>query len=280
MRYLSKIFKYSFLILLLLFIIFPLLYTILSSFKTNMEILANPEGIFPKKFTFDNYIEAWNSNSFPIISMLFNSIWYTVISVAITLIISSMTGYVFARGNFPGKNIIFSIFAALMFVNLGMITMYPNFQVVEFLHLPKSLYVLLLVKCFGIPVANIYLVRGFIKGIPYEIDEAAKIDGCSFPMIFFKIIFPMLMPILATIGMLSFNSSWNDYMTPMIWTMTRPEQRTLIVGIVQLKSTGEAAASWNLMLAGTTVALIPVLIAYAFGNKFFVQGIACGAVKG
>ena len=90
----------------------------------------------------------------------------------------------------------------------------------------------------------------------------------------------MLMPILATIGMLSFNGSWNDYMSPMIWTMTTPEQRTLIVGIVQLKSTGEAAASWNLMLAGTTIALVPVLIAYAFGNRFFVQGIASGAVKG
>ena len=280
MKYVLKISKHLFLILLLLLIMFPLLYTVLSSFKTNTEILANPERLFPQKFTFDNYIEAWNSSSFPVLTMLFNSICYTGISVIITIMISSMTGYVFARGRFPGKNIIFTIFAALMFVSLGTITMYPNFEVIEFLHLPKSLWTLLLVKCFGIPIANIYLVRGFIQGIPYDIDEAAKIDGCSFHMIFFKIIFPMLMPILATIGMLSFNASWNDYMTPMIWTMTRPEQRTLIVGIVQLKTTGEAAASWNLMLAGTTVALIPVLIAYAFGNRFFVQGIASGAVKG
>ena len=91
---------------------------------------------------------------------------------------------------------------------------------------------------------------------------------------------PLLVPILATIAMLSFNSSWNEYLSPMIWTMSNPEQRTLIVGIMQLKSSGEAAASWNLMLAGTVIALLPVLIAYAFLNRFFVQGIVNGAVKG
>lgn len=280
MKYLLKTLKHAFLILILLCVMFPLLYTILSSFKTNTEILAYPDRILPEKFTFDNYIDAWKSNNFPVGLMLFNSVWYTLTSVVITIVFSSMSGYVFARGNFPGKNAIFTVFAALMFVSLGSITMYPNFEVIEFLHLPKSLMTLLLTRCFGIPVANMYLVRGFIAGIPVEIDEAAKIDGCSFQKIFVKIMFPMLMPILATIGMLSFNGSWNDYMSPMIWTMTTPEQRTLIVGIVQLKSTGEAAASWNLMLAGTTIALVPVLIAYAFGNRFFVQGIASGAVKG
>ena len=113
-----------------------------------------------------------------------------------------------------------------------------------------------------------------------ELDEAAKIDGCGFVGIFAKIIFPLLKPILATIAILTFQGSWNDYLSPLIFTMSKPEQRTLIVGIVQLKSTGEAAASWNLMLAGTTIALIPVLIAYIFANRYFVEGIAAGAVKG
>jgi len=280
MKYIFKALKHSYLILLFLLIMFPILYTILSSFKTNAELLAYPGNIFPKEFTVDNYIQAWGSKDFPVLRMFFNSVWYTCVSVFITIMISSMTGYVFARGNFPGKNIIFTVFAALMFVSLGTITMYPNFQVIDFLHLSKSLITLLFTRCFGIPIANMYLVRGFIAGIPREIDEAAKIDGCSFFKIYTKIIFPLLTPILATIAMLSFNSSWNEYMGPMIWTMTKPEQRTLIVGIVQLKSTGAVAASWNLMLAGTTITLIPVLVAYAIGNKFFVQGITSGAVKG
>ena len=90
----------------------------------------------------------------------------------------------------------------------------------------------------------------------------------------------MITPILATIGILAFQGSWNEYLMPMIFTMTRPEQRTLIVGVIALKTSGEAASSWNLMLAGTTIALLPVLVAYAFGSKFFIEGIAAGAVKG
>lgn len=212
--------------------------------------------------------------------MFFNSLWYTLGMVFINVMVSSMGGYVFARGNFKGKNVIFTIFCALLFVNLGSITMYPKFQILELLHIPRSLPGLLFLNCFGIPVANIYLVRGFVNGIPKEIDEAAKIDGCSFGRIYFSIILHLLTPILATIAIMTFNASWNDYLMPLIFTMTKPEQRTLIVGVVSLKTSGEAAASWNLMLAGTTVALIPVLIAYGIGNKYFIEGLATGAVKG
>ena len=129
-------------------------------------------------------------------------------------------------------------------------------------------------------IVQIYLVRGFINSLPKALDESAEIDGCGFFGTFVHIIFPMLKPIIATIGILSFQGSWNEYMMPTLFTLTRPEQRTLIVGVMALKSSGEAASSWNLMLAGTTVALIPVLVAYAIGNKYFVKGIASGSVKG
>lgn len=280
MRKILKNLKYVYLIAILLLILFPLIYIIASSFKTNMELMAFPERIFPEKFTVENYVQAWNSDDFPVFKMLINSIWYTISSVVISVILAAMGGFVFARGNFPGKKLMFGIITALMFVQLGAITMYPNFQVMDWLHIPKSLVTLLLIKCFGIPTANIYLVKGFLSSIPKELDEAAKMDGCSFFGLFRYIIFPLLTPILATIAMLSFNASWNEYLLPMIWTMTKPEQRTLIVGIMQLKSTGAAAANWNLMLAGTIIALLPVLVGYAFCNKFFVQGITNGAVKG
>lgn len=105
-------------------------------------------------------------------------------------------------------------------------------------------------------------------------------DGCSFIGIFFKIILPLMKPILATIAILSFNGSWNDYLLPNIFTLTIPAQRTLIVGLMALKTTGEAASSWNLMLAGASIAMMPVLVAFAFGNRYFVKGVAAGAVKG
>lgn len=271
---------YAFLCVMFILIAFPLLYTILSSFKTNGELLAHPENIIPRSPTLDNYIQAWNSPNFSIKTMLFNSLYYTLGCVAITLISSSLCGYVFARGKFRGKKLIFGIFSALLFVNLGSITMYPYYEILDLLHVDKSLPALLLIKMFGIPVVNIYLVKSFVSGVPFEIDEAAKIDGCSFPRIFVSIILPMITPILATLTLLTFNGSWNEYLMPMIFTMSHPEQRTLIVGVVALKTSGEAAASWNLMLAGTVIALLPVLVMYAFCSKYFIEGIAAGAVKG
>ena len=133
---------------------------------------------------------------------------------------------------------------------------------------------------FSIPVVNIYLIRGFIDALPKELDESARIDGCSFAGTFFRIIMPLLKPVLATIGILTFNTSWNDYITPNIFTATKPEQQTLIVGLMALKNSDGAATNWNLMLAGSVIALIPVLVAYAFGNQYFVSGLASGAVKG
>lgn len=276
----ANICVYAILCLLLVLIAFPLIYVFLASFKSNGELLAHPENIIPRTPTVDNYVQAWNSPNFSVKTMLFNSLWYTLGSVIITLTSSSVCGYVFARGKFRGKNIAFGVITALLFVNLGSITMYPYYEILDFLHIDKSLPALLLIGVFGIPVVNIYLIKSFVGGVPYEIDEAAKIDGCSFPRIFVSIILPMITPILATLALLAFNGSWNSYLSPMIFTMTHPEQRTLIVGVMALKTSGEAAASWNLMLAGTTIAIIPVLIMYCFCSKYFIEGISAGAVKG
>ena len=279
-RALANTFIYAFLLFIFVLIMFPLVYVIASSFKTNSEILAHPEYIFPRVPTFENYILAWNSPDFTVSRMFCYSVYYSLVSTTITLITSSMCGYVFERGHFRGKKLILGTFTALLFVNLGMITMYPTFEVVDFLGIDKSIHTQLILKILSIPVFNFYLVMGYVRTIPKEIDEAARIDGCSFFRIYRSMIIPLITPILATIGILGFNGSWNEYLGPMIWTMGHPEQRTLIVGVVSLKSSGEAASSWNLMLAGTTIALIPVLVAYAFGSKFFIEGIAAGAVKG
>ncbi|MBQ4109941.1 MAG: carbohydrate ABC transporter permease [Clostridia bacterium] len=260
--------------------LFPIIYTVASSFKTNAEILAFPERIFPRNPSFENYITAWNSEDFNIKQMFWNSTYYTVICVFVTLLSSTMAGYVFTRGEFPGKKLIFAVFSATMFISLGTITVYPLFDILTAINLNRSLWGLILVKIFSISIVNIYLSRSFIKTIPTALDEAAIIDGCSFISIFFRIILPMIKPITATIGILAFQSSWNEYLMPSIFTTSVPSQRTLIVGVVALKNSGDGAASWNLMLAGSTVALIPVLIAYAIGNKYFVSGMTAGAVKG
>lgn len=273
------IIKYLILFVALIITLIPLVYAVASSFKTNAEIFAHPERIFPEHFSLDNYITAWNSNNFNIGRMLWNSTYYTVMSLVIILTLSSFTGYVFARADFPGKKVIFAVMSAMMFVSVGTITIYPKFEILNVFGLATSLWGLIAMKFFGCSVVNVYLVRSYIRTLPTALDEAAKIDGCGFLRTFFSIIFPLLKPIIATIGIMTFQGSWNDYLMPTLFTLSRPDQRTLISGIMALKTSGQAAASVNLMLAGVTVAVIPVLIVYAIGNKYFVSGLTAGAVK-
>ena len=275
----ENIVLYLLLSVILVFVIFPLIYTVLASFKTNAEILSNPGGIIPRQFTLDNYIQAWNSEEFNVPVLLKNSTYYTLIITCAVILKGAMCGYVFARAEFPGKKLIFSLFSALLFVHLGTITVYPLFNILNAVHLNRSLWGLIVIKIFSINVVNIYLVKSFVTSLPIGLDEAARIDGCNFIQTFFYIIAPILKPVLATIGILAFKNSWNEYLMPTIFTLGNPNQRTLIAGVVALKSGGAAATSWNLMFAGSAIALVPVLVAYAFGNRYFVSGLASGAIK-
>jgi len=271
---------YFILSVVLLIVIMPLIYTVASSFKTNSEIMADPGRIFPASPTFENYVKAWTSDVFDIKNMLFNSIYYTIVCLAATVLVSTMSGYVFARGEFRGKKFWFAALSMLMFFSLGSVTIYPMMDILNIIHIPKNLHGLVFIRIFSLHIMNIYLVRSYVTSLPKELDESAEIDGCSFAGIFFKIIAPLLKPIMATIGILAFQSSWNDYLMPMIFTLGAPNQRPLVVGLVALSQSGESAANWNLVLAGTTVSLIPVLVAYAFGNRYFLSGLSAGAVKG
>lgn len=279
-NFLLNVLKYTVLILILIFTVFPLIYAFANAFKTNMELMSRPDRIFPIEPTIENFTIAWNSDKFNIPRMLFNSIWYTSVSVAITIIVASVSGYVFARSDFPGKKLIFTLFSSLMFISLGSITVYPLFDILSGIGLNKSLWGLVVVHSFGIPVVNMYLVKGFVQALPKDLDEAATIDGCTFTGIFFRIILPLLKPIVATISILAFNSTWNSYLMPSLFTMSSPEQQTLIVGVIALKNSGEGATSWNLMFAGTAIALVPVIFLFIFGNKYITKGLVTGAVKG
>ena len=279
-KILSRVLIYAVLIAVAVVTIFPVLSIILASFRTNMEIMTVPEKILPAHWSLENYRFAFNSENFHTGRMLFNSTWFSVISVGIVLFTSSVCGYVFARGEFRGKKVIFAVFSSLMFISLGSITIYPTLKILATIHLNKSLFGLIVMQCFGIPVMNMYMVRGFVNALPKELDEAATIDGCSFTGILFRIIFPLLQPVLATLAVLAFNGSWNSYIMPSIFTMTNPKQQTLIVGIMALKNSSESATAWNLLFAATTLAMLPVLIIFLIGNKFITEGIAAGAVKG
>ena len=276
----SNIIIFIFLTLLAFIMLVPVLYAVFGSFKTNMEIMSNPEFFFPRNPTFDNYVQIFQSEEFNAIRMFFNSVIYSAVYVSSSIVFSTMSAYAFARGKFRGKNIWFAIFTALMFINLGSITVYPLFEILGKMHLSASLYSLMILQIFGINTVYIHLLKSYISTLPKELDEAAKLDGCTIFGVLFKIIMPLLKPIIATVTILSFQSSWNDYVMPQIFTASYPLQKTLTVGIVSLKNSGMGATATNLMLSGAVISILPVLIVYCIGNKYFVSGLSAGAVKG
>ena len=259
---------------------FPLLYALLGSFKSNMEIMIDPGALFPKQPSWNNYTTIFRSDGFNVGRLLTNSLIYTIGTVIINVVISSTAGYVFERGVFPGKKIVFAAFSVLLFIKTGGLDIYPKMGLLSKIHMNQGIPALLMIQLFAIPIVNIYLVRSFVRSLPKELDEAAEMDGCSFIGTFFRILLPLLKPILATITILAFQASWNDYLMPTIFTSSKPEQRTLIVGLMALQRSDGGATNWNLMLAGKVIALLPVLVVYTIGNRFFVSGLAAGAVKG
>lgn len=209
-----------------------------------------------------------------------NSVFMSGMIVLGTMITTTIAGYVFERGSFRGKNILFAMVVSSMFVSLGSLTLYPTFVIAKAFGINKSLWGVIIIRVFGLNVTNLFITRSYIRSISKEIDEAAKVDGCSFLGIYTRVIFPLLKPLLATIAILEFRHSWNDYLMPMVFTLSNPDRMPLVVGIMNLKSSGEAASSWNLMLAGSSIALIPMIIVYLMFNRFFIEGLTAGAVKG
>ena len=277
-RNLSAAVIYVILLILTLFILYPVVYTILGSFKENMELLAYGNRLFPKKFVLDNYRLAWKKGNFSRYAM--NSIFMSGSIVIGTIFTTTIAGYVFERGKFKGKDAVFALVVSSMFVSLGSLTLYPTVMVAKAFHINKTLWGVVLIRVFGLNVTNLFITRSYIRSISREIDEAAKVDGCSFFKIYSRVIFPLLKPLIASIAILEFRHSWNDYLMPLVFTLSNPDRMPLIVGIMNLKSGSETASAWNLMLAGSSIALVPMIIVYLFFNRYFIEGLTAGSVKG
>jgi multiple sugar transport system permease protein len=277
-KFTGKFVEYLFLIVLAVLFLYPILYVIFGSFKGNQELVLGGANIFPKKFIFDNYVQAWKAANFS--RFTFNSLFISFGDMVLTLMISSMAGYAFARKNFFAKNFLYNLLIAFMFVNVGSVTLRPLFELAVKMNMNTSLWSVVLISTGGGQATYIFLVRGYMATIPKELDEAAKIDGCGFFTIYRKIIMPVLKPVLATIALLSFRGGWNEYILPLVFTMSKPELQPLTVGVVALRTGTEGAAAWNIMFAGSAISIVPIVIIYIFTSKYFMNGLTVGAVKG
>ncbi|GHV92217.1 sugar ABC transporter permease [Spirochaetia bacterium] len=271
-----NIVSYIFVIVMVILTMYPIFYTVLGSFKTNAELTAGGH-IFPKTWQFQNYVTAFVKGNFARYTM--NSVSVSILAMVVATLTAAMAGFIFARRSFAGKKLLMALYVSMLFVALGSVTLYPMYYLLAFFKLNKSMAGLVLALVGG-QASNVLLVMGFTQSIPRELDEAATIDGCSLYGIFFRIVFPLLKPILAVVALFSFRSAWNDYITTLILSMANQRLKTLTVAVVQLKYSANAAAEWHIMLAGASIAIIPILIVYFFTNKQFIGGLTAGAVKG
>lgn len=268
--------KWIFLGVMVIFTLYPVIYTVLGSLKTNAE-LTQGGGFFPEVWHFENYYKAFVQADF--IRYTLNSVLVSTGVTILAVVTCSLAGFILARKNFIGKKVLMALYLSMMFVSLGSVTLYPIYELLRTLKLEKTIWGLIIALTGG-QATNVFLVMGFTRGIPKELDEAAIIDGCSLYGVYYRIILPLSKPILAVVALFSFRNSWNDYITSLIMTITMPKLQTLTVAVVQLKYSVNAAAEWHIMLAGASIAIIPILIVYLFANKQFIAGLTAGAVKG
>lgn len=268
--------KWVFLAIMIAFTLYPVIYTVLGSLKTNVE-LTQGRGFLPEVWHFENYYQAFVQADFTKYTM--NSVVVSISVTALAVVTCSLAGFILARRNFVGKKILLALYMSMMFVSLGSVTLYPIYELLRTLKINKTILALVIALTGG-QATNVFLVMGFTKGIPKELDEAAIIDGCSIYGVYTRIILPLSKPILAVVALFSFRNAWNDYITSLIMTIAVPKLQTLTVAVVQLKYSVNAAAEWHIMLAGASIAIVPILIVYLFANKQFIAGLTAGAVKG
>lgn len=254
--------------------IYPFIWMVMSSFKTNAEYISSGLSLLPESIMFENYIRAWNVAKFS--TYFFNTVFVTVSVVIIVVAVCSMTGYALGRYKFPGKTLFISTVIATMFMPKGF-TIIPIYVLINALGLNNSLAGVILAEAGGAHVLFILLFTAHFRGLPKELEDAAEIDGCGFLRTFFHVMLPLSKPIIATTAILQFMWAWNAFLIPLVFTLSKPDLRTLGVGMYQF--IGEHSIDWTGMAAGASISLLPVIIVFLVFQRYFVEGIA-GSIKG
>lgn len=253
--------------------VYPFLWMVSASFKTQNEFFASGLNLIPQSLSLENFIRAWNNASFSIYFK--NSIIVTVCTVAIVLLSTSLAGYVLGRYSFIGKGIIMKVFMASITIPL-VFTIIPIYELLKNIGLSQNLLGLILAESGGGHVIFLMLFSSFYASIPKEMEEAATIDGANFVQTYGSVMFPLAKPIMVTVVIMQFIWTWNSFLLPLIITLNNKAIRTLAVGLYALR--GENIVDWTGIAAGASIAILPVICIFIALQKYFVDGIA-GAVK-
>lgn len=254
--------------------IYPFLWMLSASFKSQTEFFEKGLSLIPSSWDSSNFVRAWNVGNFE--KYFFNSVVVTAAVILIVLFITATCGYALGRYSFPGKKIIMFVLGASIFVPLEF-SIIPIFQLIKDLGLMNSLAGVILAESGGGHVLFVLLFASFFSQVPKEIEEAAIVDGCGFMRTFISIILPLSKPIIGSVIIMQFIWTWNSFLLPLVLTLSSPELRTLAVGLYALR--GENIVDWTGIAAGGTIALAPIIIIFLFLQRLFVDGMS-GAVKG
>jgi multiple sugar transport system permease protein len=252
----------------------PFLWMVASSFKSIGEIWTFPPVFLPKEFLWHNYADAWKA--LPFNRFFFNTVFVTVIVTVGQLFTCSLGGFAFARLNFPGRDKLFIGYLATLMIPFPVI-MIPLFITMRYLDWVDNLIALIVPWLFS--AWGTFLMRQFMLGIPKDLEDAAKIEGCSFWGLYWRIIMPLCKPVLATLGIFTFMWTWNDFLWPLIMINTIPK-KTLPLGLVMFQARMAAETPWNLIMAAACFTILPILILFIIGQKYYVKGIVTTGMKG
>jgi len=270
----QSILTYLFLIVGSLIMLIPFFWMIVSSLKDQISIFAYPPKFFPDTFNFSNYAEAMSKIKFGL--LLKNTLIIVVFGIVGQVVSSTLVAYGFARFNAPGKNALFVLLMATMMLP-WVVTMIPAFVLFRELNWVNTYYPLI-VPLFGGNAFFIFLLRQFLLGITRELDEAAKIDGCSSFGILIRILIPLSGPALATIIIFSFNGLWSDFLGPWIY-LNNPDKFTMALGLHLFKGS-HSEVPWHLVMSASVLFTLPVIAVFFFAQRAFTEGIVMSGVKG
>lgn len=264
---------YLFLILGSIFFLLPLLWMFSTSLKPDSEVFEFPPRFLPTSWDWNNYYLGWNA--LPFNRYLLNTTIVTFTNVIGNLISCSLPAYAFARLRARGSNFLFLLVLSTMMVPFQ-VTMIPNFILFTMLGWTNTLLPITVPAWFGWPF-SIFLLRQFFRSLPRELDDAARIDGCSYFRIYWNIILPLSKPALATIAIFGFIGNWNNFLAPLIY-INKQDLYTLALGLNLFR--GQYVTYYNQLMAVSLLALAPILIVFFFTQKTFIQGIALTGIKG
>lgn len=277
LRLAKWIFVYPLLLAASVVMVFPLLWTLSTSLKTAQTVTLREVQLIPDPIQWSNYIEIFTEA--PLAQYTLNTMYMVAASVAGGVIVCALAGYAFARIDFPAREILFYVLLSTMMLP-HVVQIIPLFVIFDRLGLVGTFWPLIIPRLLGHNAFYIFLMRQFFRGIPLELSDAARMDGCTELGIWARIVMPNSKPVLAAVGIFSIQFAWNDFLSPLIYLGPKKELWTLALGLNAQKGFEGEITSLHKMMVISVYMIIPMLLVFAVGQKYMIEGVTFSGMKG